>query len=483
LSVVKAIIGEEFVESGQRLQVKEPATGNVLGEIPNLSLDQVKRAIDVAHDSLQKLQSLTIAARSSLLHKVAEMIRADPEPLATLMSREIGRPLKSSRGEIQRTAQIFDLASTDVRDVFAGGFVPLESYDFPPGNDKRLALLTREPVGVVAAITPFNFPSSSLAHKVAPALAVGNTVVHKPSVFAPLTQLKLGEMILKAGFPPGSINIVTGNSTMIGNEFVENPKVSLITFTGSEKVGLDLASRATRHGKRAIMELGGSDAQIVLEDANLEKAADAALIGRFDYAGQFCNSTKRLLVRKEVAEKFTALVKERLAKTQVGDPMSLDTTVGPLISQDAVASMKGFVEDAEKKGGRVIYQGTAPQNGGYYFPPTLISMEGTRAKMLSEEVFGPVVPMLQISSDDEAVEIANSTEYGLDASIFTKDFSRAYRLAGKIKVGTVMINDTTRLRWDNLPFGGPKKSGIGRESVKDSMIEMTESKVIEYKLD
>jgi len=482
MSISKAIIGDEFIETEQRLQVREPATGNVLGEIPSLNVDQVRRAIDVAHASLQKLQSLTIAQRSSLLRKVADMIRADPEPLATLMSREIGRPLKSSRGEIQRTAQIFDLASSDAREVFSGGFVPLESYEFPPGNDKRIALLTREPVGVVGAITPFNFPSSSFAHKVAPALAVGNTVVHKPSVFAPLTQLKLGEIVLKAGFPSGSVNIVTGNSAMIGNEFVDNPKIALITFTGSEKVGLDIASRAMRKGKRSIMELGGSDAQIVLEDANLEKAADAALIGRYDYAGQFCNSTKRLLVRKEVAQKFTEMIKERLQKTKVGDPMLLDTTVGPLISQDAVASMKGFVEDAEKKGGHIIYQGSAPANGGYYFPPTLMSVEGSNAKILSEEVFGPIVPILEIASDDEAVEIANSTEYGLDASIFSRDFSRAFRLAGKIKVGTVIINDTTRLRWDNLPFGGPKKSGIGRESVRDSMIEMTESKIIAYNL-
>jgi len=479
--MMKAIIGEEFVETEQRLQVREPATGNVLDEIPNLSIEQVRHAIDVAHDSLPKLQSLSIAARGSLLRKVAELIRSDPEPLATLMSREIGRPLKSSRGEIQRTAQIFDLASTQVREVFAGSFIPLEVYDFPPGNEKRIALLTREPMGVVASITPFNFPSSSIAHKVAPALAVGNTVVHKPSVFAPLVQLKIGEIILKAGFPAGSLNIVTGDSRMIGNEFVENPKISLITFTGSEKVGLDLASRATLRGKRAIMELGGSDAQIVLEDANLEKAADAAILGRFDYSGQFCNSTKRLLVRKEIAQKFTEMVRERLMKTKVGDPMSLDTTVGPLISKDAVASMKDFVDDAQRKGGHVVYQGTIPQ-GGYYFPPTLMTVEGNSAKILNEEVFGPIFPVIEVGSDDEAIQIANSTQYGLDASIFTKDFARAYRIAGKLKVGAVLINDTTRLRWDNLPFGGPKKSGIGRESVKDSMFEMTEPKLIAYNL-
>src|ERR1700730_9867998 len=379
---MKAIIGHEFVETEKRLQVMEPATGKVLDEIPSLSLDQVRAAIDIAYSSLTKLQSLTIAARGALLHKVADMIRSDPEPLALIMSREIGRPIKSSRGEIQRTAQIFDLAASQVSEVFSGKFVPLEVYGFPAGNEKRIAIQTREPIGVVASITPFNFPSSSLAHKVAPALAVGNTVVHKPSVFAPLVQLRLGEIILKAGFPAGSLNIVTGDSKMIGNEFIENPKISLITFTGSERVGLDIAGRAMQKGKRSIMELGGSDAQIILEDADLEKAADAAILGRFDYAGQFCNSTKRLLVRKEVAQKFTELLRERLAKTQIGDPLSLDTSVGPLISKDAVASMKSYVEDAQRNGGVIAYQATTP-SPGYYYPPTLLTNVGSNAKILS----------------------------------------------------------------------------------------------------
>jgi succinyl-CoA reductase len=479
--LVKAIIGQEFVETEKRLQVMEPATGKVLDEIPSLSLDQVRAAIDVAYSSLTKLQSLTVAARSALLHKVADMIRSDPEPLAMIMSREIGRPIKSSRGEIQRTAQIFDLAASQVSEVFTGKFIPLEVYGFPAGNEKRIALQTREPVGVVASITPFNFPSSSLAHKVAPALAVGNTVVHKPSVFAPLVQIRIAEIILKAGFPSGALNVVTGDSRMIGNEFVENPKISLITFTGSERVGLDIAGRAMQRGKRSIMELGGSDAEIILEDADLERAADAALLGRFDYAGQFCNATKRFLVRKEIVEKFTELMRDRLTRTQIGDPLSPDTSVGPLISQDAVASMKDFVEDAQKKGGIIAYQAVAPSSG-FYYPPTLLTNVGNNAKILSEEVFGPVVPLVEITSDEEAIEIANSTAYGLDASIFSRDFSRAYRMAGKLKVGTVMINDTTRLRWDSLPFGGPKKSGVGRESVRDSMVEMTETKIIEYNL-
>jgi len=478
---MKAIIGQAFVETEKRLSVMEPGTGKVLEEIPSLSLEQVREAIDVAYSTLPKLQSLSIAARSALLHKVADLIRSDPEPLATIMSREIGRPIKSSRGEIQRTAQIFDLAASKVSEVFTGSFVPLEVYGFPAGNEKRIAIQTREPIGVIASITPFNFPSSSLAHKVAPALAVGNTVVHKPSVFAPLVQLKISEIILKAGFPAGSLNVVTGDSRMIGNEFIENPKISLITFTGSEKVGLDIAGRAMQRGKRSIMELGGSDAQIILEDADLERAADAAILGRFDYSGQFCNATKRLLVRKEVAQKFTELMMERLRKTQIGDPLLPDTSVGPLISEDAVASMKNFVEDAKKNGGVIAYQGTVPETG-YYYPPTLLTNVGNNAKILSEEVFGPVVPLVEISSDEEAVELANSTQYGLDASVFTGNFSRGYRLATKLKVGAVMINDTTRLRWDNLPFGGPKKSGVGRESVSDSMKEMTETKIIEYNL-
>ncbi len=474
---------ESMLKSSDSLNVINPASGQTVGQIANLSLEQVRAAIDQSYSALDSIQSLTIAERASMLLKVADLIRSHIDELATTMTQEIGRPIKSSKGEIARSAQIFDLAASDVRGVFEGKFVPLESYEYPLGNKKRIAFAKREPIGVVGTITPFNFPASSFAHKVAPALAVGNTVVHKPTVLAPLTQMKIADFIAHVGFPKSSVSFITGNSSMIGKEFVENPKIAMISFTGSEKVGLDLASKAVARGKRVIMELGGSDAQIVLEDADLTRAAEAAIFGRFDYAGQFCNSTKRLIVRSEISSKFEEMLKDQVKNFKVGDPMDQNTSVGPLISRDALETMRGFVAEAKSSGARVIFEGDVPDGtAGYFFPPMIIQ-GNDKMRIMREEVFGPIFPLVEVKSDEDAISIANSTDYGLDAAIFTKNFSRAYSMAAKLKVGTVMINDTTRLRWDGLPFGGFKKSGIGREGTKYTMIEMTESKIVEYTLD
>ncbi len=465
----------------RQIPVYEPATGEVLAYVPDMSINEVRDAIDKAYDALPRIQSIPAYERARLLMKVAQAIRARKEELARLLTREIGRPIKSTRLIMERTARIYELAAQELPHVLTGEFIPLEAYDYPAGNENRIAFIRREPVGVVGAITPFNFPPDSMAHKVAPALAMGNTVVLKPSRNSPLTETEIAKVITEVGFPDGSINVVTGDSSMIGDEFINNPKVSLITFTGSSKVGLDLASKAILRGKRVIMELGGSDAMIILEDADLNKAAQAATVGRFDYAGQFCNATKRLIVRNEVYDEFIRRFIENVSRLKIGDPLSEDTDVGPLISKEAVESMESYVNDALSKGGRIIYRASRIPERGFYYPPTILEAPFDAAVWV-EEVFGPVLPVARVKDDEEAVEIANRTEYGLDASIFTRDFSRAYRLATRIKAGTIFINDTTRLRFDNLPFGGFKKSGIGRESVKDTMMEMSEVKVISYAL-
>jgi len=465
----------------RQIPVYEPATGEVLAYVPDMSINEVRDAIDKAYDALPRLQSIPAYERARLLMRVAQLIRGRREELARLLTREIGRPIKSTRLIIERTARIYELAAQELPHVLTGEFVPLEAYDYPPGNERRIAIVRREPIGVVGAITPFNFPPDSMAHKVAPALAMGNTVVLKPSRYSPLTESEIAKLIIEAGFPEGSIVVVTGDSSMIGDEFVNNPKVSLITFTGSSKVGLELASRAILNGKRVIMELGGSDAMIILEDADLNRAVQAATVGRFDYAGQFCNATKRVIVREEVYDEFVRRLTESVARLKIGDPLSEDTDVGPLISRDAVETMESFVNDALSRGGKIIYRASKVPERGFYYPPTILEAPYD-ARVWVEEVFGPVLPVAKVKSDDEAVEVANRTEYGLDASVFTRDFSRAYRLASRIKAGTVFINDTTRLRFDNLPFGGFKKSGIGRESVKDTMMEMSEVKVITYTL-
>ncbi|ARM75444.1 aldehyde dehydrogenase family protein [Acidianus manzaensis] len=472
------LIGGEKIDSKDKIEVRNPATGEIIDYVPSLSLEDVRKAIDLAYEEFEKINKITPAKRSNLLNNIASKIRENVEDLSKTMTLETGRPIKSSRAEIERTAKIFELASSELRRALEGQFIPLDLYDTPPGNENRIAFIKREPIGVVGAITPFNFPAASFAHKVAPAIAVGNTVVFKPSSLTPLTQIKLAEIVNQ--IIPKSVNIVTGNSEMIGNEFVKNRKISLITFTGSVEVGLALASQAIKEGKRVIMELGGSDAMIILEDADLNKAVKSALVGRFDFAGQFCNATKRIIVRKEIEKEFSNKLVEAVRKLKSGDPLSEDVDIPPLISNQAVMRMKEFLQNAEKEGGQVIFKGTVPSIG-YYFPPTVIKLsKDSNARILKEEVFGPILPIVSVDSDDEAVKVANSTEYGLDASVFTSNFSRAYDIASKLKAGTVIINDTTRLRWDNLPFGGVMKSGIGRESIINTMLEMTEQKLVVY---
>ena len=466
---------------GTTRDVVNPSTMEVIGNVPMMTLEEVRESIDRAHATFQSYSSLPSSKRRSFFKKAAELIDRDLERLAQLMSAEIGRPIKSARGEVKRAGFIMESCANEIENISKGSFVPLDIYEYPGGNDNRFAITVREPMGVVASITPFNFPAVSFAHKVGAALAVGNTIVHKPTISAPLTQLEIAKIMLQSGFPEGSINVLTGNSGMIGKELTENDKIRLISFTGSSNVGLEIASKAMLRGIRAIMELGGSDAEIILDDADLEKAVDSAVFGRYDYAGQFCNSTKRLIVSSSVADRVTAMLMERIKKLKVGNAKEENTDVGPLINKDSVAKMHDFVQDSISKGGRLLFQGEAPQTGTF-FPPTLIQTVNDDPNILRDEVFGPVLPIRVVNDDAEAVKIVNSSRYGLNASIYSSDFSRAYRLARSLEVGTVVINDTTRLRWDNLPFGGPKLSGIGRESVHDTMMEMTEAKVISYTL-
>ncbi|OWP56357.1 MAG: aldehyde dehydrogenase [Thermoplasmatales archaeon B_DKE] len=476
-----AIIGNEFI-SEKKNEVYNPSTGEILDFVPALEREDVKRAIDLADSVYPKYSAIPAYTRKKLLIKTAELIRNSVNDLATIMSSEMGRPIKSSRAEIERTAQIFEYCAWELSHVLTGDFVPLEVYEAPAGNENRIAMVAREPMGVVASITPFNFPGASFAHKVATALAVGNTVVHKPTKNAPLTQLEIARLMLRAGFPQGSINVVTGNSQMIGDEFATNEKVRLITFTGSSNVGLELASRAMKRGIRSIMELGGSDAQIILDDADLPSAIEKATFGRYDYAGQFCNSTKRLIVSESVEQIVEKEIVGRLNKMRIGTATNESSDIGPLISKEAVSTMQKFVENAKETGSEVVFQSEVPKKG-FFFPPTLIRVLDRKPRIVSEEVFGPILPIQTVKSDNEAVELLNSSRYGLNSSIFSKDFSRAYKIARKLRVGTVIINDTTRLRWDQLPFGGPKLSGIGRESISNTMMEMTEPKVIAYRLE
>ena len=341
----------------------------------------------------------------------------------------------------------------------------------------------REPVGVVAAILPFNFPVNSFAHKVAPALAVGNTLVVKPSIQTPLSAAKMTALLSEAGLPPGCVNLVTGRSADIGDVLVEHADVQLVTFTGSTEVGLQVASKAAMRAKRSIMELGGSDPVIVFDDADIDRATRMAVKGRFDYAGQNCNSSKRFIVQRGIADKFTRGFVDLTSKLKVDDPLLETTDVGPVISRGVLDEMSEFVDDAVAKGGKVLVGGKKIDRPGSYFEPTVISKFSDDAAVMNEEVFGPIAPIATFDTAEEALQKANASEYGLQAAIHTSNYKLALKLAKGIHAGSVIINDSTRLRWDALPFGGRKKTGFGRKGVRDTMLEMTEQKLVSLNLD
>ena len=396
-----------------------------------------------------------------------------------MIAREVGKPIVDSRIEVDRAVGVFRLAAEEVR-LLVGESYPADAYPLPPGNEERVLFTQRDPIGVVVAISPFNFPLNLLTHKVAPALAAGNPVVVKPTSAAPYTALRLAEHIAAAGLPSGTLNVVIGPGGAVGATLIEHPRTRLVTFTGSTSVGLGIAERAAKGAKRVILEMGGMDPFIVLEDAPLDSTVAAAARGAFTYSGQVCTASKRLLVAESVADRFSAALAERAGQLKVGPALEESTQVGPLIDAASVDRMDELVGDARSHHATVLTGGERPtdRRGGHFFLPTVLDHVPESARIAREEPFGPVVPIMRFRDDDEAIRIANGTPYGLQSAIYTNDLRRAFRFARRIRAGGVHINDPTTLRWDALPFGGIKESGLGREGVRSAMHEMTEVKLI-----
>ncbi|HXQ93996.1 MAG TPA: aldehyde dehydrogenase family protein, partial [Thermoplasmata archaeon] len=410
---------------------------------------------------------------------LATRLRADRETMARLIAREVGKPIADARVEADRAGWVFEFAADTIRHL-TGETFPADAYTHPAGNEKRLLFTVRDPVGVVVAIGPFNFPLNLLSHKVAPALAAGNPVVAKPTSAAPFTALRLAKHAAAAGVPPGVFNVVLGPGGAVGNALVEHPATRLITFTGSTEVGKGIAERAGRHAKRVLLELGGVDPFLILEDAPLDVVVPAAVRGAFAYSGQVCTASKRLLVHASIADRFASAFSEAAAKLRIGPALEETTQLGPLIDAAALDRMDTLVSDAKAHDAALLTGGgrVGPAGGGFFYAPTVLDQVPETARIAQEEPFGPVVPILRFESDDEAIRIANATPYGLQAAVYTNDLKRAFRIAKQIRAGGVHLNDPTNLRWDALPFGGVKESGIGREGLRTAMEEMTDVKLI-----
>lgn len=468
--------------TGRYAPLVDPSTGRTTGRVAVGGAEDARAALDAASAAADAWAETPGHVRAGILRATAARLASDREAMARTIATEVGKPLTEARVEVDRAVGVLELAADEIRHL-TGETFPADAYALPAGNERRLLFTLRDPIGVVVAIGPFNFPLNLLTHKVAPALAAGNTVVAKPTSSAPFTALRLARHALAAGLPPGALQVVLGPGSAVGNALVEHPATRLVTFTGSTLVGKGIAERAARHAKRLILEMGGLDPFVVLDDAPLDVAVAHAVRGAFAFSGQVCTASKRILVQEGIADAFAARYAERVAALKVGPALDESTQVGPVIDAGAVARLERLVADATARSAKVLTGGARVVGEGSYFQPTVLDLVAEGAAVVHEEPFGPVSPILRFADDEAAVALANRTEYGLQAAVYTNDLRRAFRLARRIRAGGVHINDPTTLRWDALPFGGIKESGYGREGLRYAMEEMTELKLVSVNYD
>ncbi len=470
-------------ETRKTLPVPSPLSGAADREIARGGPVEANLSVKSARTAGEAWRKVPGHVRAEILRKISHALEEKREEMARRIAQEIGKPLTEARREVERAASVFSLSADALRHL-VGETYPADAYPLPEGNEERMLFTLREPLGVVVAISPFNFPLNLLSHKVAPALAVGNTVVAKPASPGSGTALRLAQLALECGLPPGVFNVVLGSGPEVGMSLVSHPGVRLVTFTGSVDVGRKVAERAGAGGKRVLLELGGMDALLVFDDAQLSEAVDAAVRGGFAFSGQVCTATKRVLVAEKLAPEFLRALTVRAEKLRIGSPLEESTEIGPLIDLPSLERVEAMVGEALEKGAHLVTGGrrVAEAPGPLYYAPTVLSDVPADARVVQEEPFGPVLPVQTFSEESEAIELANSTRYGLQASIFTRDLGQALRVVRALSVGSVHVNDPTTLRWDALPFGGVRASGLGREGVDRALREMTEEKLVSVRL-
>ena len=456
-------------EGGKTLAVTNPATGELLGTVPNMGAAETRRAIEAANAAWPAWRSKTAKERSQVLRKWAELMMANQEDLAIIMTAEQGKPLVESRGEIAYAASFLEWFAEEARRVYG---------DTIPGHqaDKRIVVI-KQPVGVCAAITPWNFPAAMITRKVGPALAVGCTMVSKPASATPFSALALAELGERAGVPKGVFGVVTGASGPIGGELTGNALVRKITFTGSTEIGKKLLAQAAQTVKRVSMELGGNAPFIVFDDADLDAAAEGAIASKYRNAGQTCVCANRILVQDKVYDAFAAKLAERVAKFKVGNGLEAGVTIGPLIDDAAVKKVEEHIADAVAKGAKVTLGGKRHSLGGRFFEPTILADVTPAMKVTKEETFGPVAPLFRFKTEEEAIRMANDTEFGLASYFYARDQSRVWRVSEGLEYGMVGVN-TGLLSTTEAPFGGMKESGIGREGSRYGVDEYLEIKYL-----
>lgn len=467
----RAYIGGEWVEAedGRTEEIRNPATGFGLGSVPRMGEGETRRAILAADTALPAWRSLTARERALILRQWCELVLQYQEDLAVIMTSEQGKPLPEARGEVAYAASFLEWFAEEGKRVY-GDIIPANNADC------RVMVL-RQPVGVVAAITPWNFPSAMVTRKVAPALAAGCTVVVKPAPQTPFSALALAILAERAGVPPGVVNIVTGDAERIGREMTTSPVVRKLSFTGSTAVGRLLMRLCADTVKKMSLELGGHAPFIVFDDADVEAAVQGALASKYRCSGQTCVCANRIFVQRDIHEDFVERFAAASAELRVGDGMEDATDLGPLIDIAALDKVERHLRDATRKGARIVTGGRRHALGGTYFQPTVLTDVTPEMQVMQEETFGPVSPIARFDDEAGVVALANATEYGLAAYFYTRDIGRVWRVAEALEYGMVGIN-TGILSAENVPFGGIKQSGIGREGSRYGIEEYVELKYI-----
>ncbi|WOI11159.1 NAD-dependent succinate-semialdehyde dehydrogenase [Thalassospira lucentensis] len=467
----QAYIGGEWVDApdGKTEQVTNPATGEVLGTVPVLGRDAVAHAIEVAEKAQKQWKKRTAKERSAILMKWYDLMMENQEDLARLMTAEQGKPLAESRGEIAYASSFLQWFAEEGKRIY-GDVIPT----FAPG---RRVVVLKEPVGVCAAITPWNFPTAMITRKAAPALAVGCAMVVKPAMETPYSALAMAILAERAGLPKGLLSIVTGNAKTIGAEMTENPIVRKLTFTGSTAVGRLLMRQCADTVKKISLELGGNAPFIVCEDADVDAAVEGAIASKYRNSGQTCVCANRIFVHDAVYDEFAEKYAAKASAMKVGDGTEEGVVLGPLITEKAVEKVENQIADALSKGGRVLTGGKRHAKGGSFFEPTVIADANRDMLVFREETFGPMAPLIRFHSDDEVLEMANDSEFGLASYFYSRDISRIWKLAEGLETGLVGVNAGV-IATEVAPFGGYKQSGIGREGSKYGVEDYLEVKYV-----
>jgi lactaldehyde dehydrogenase len=472
------LIDGEWIDGEERTDVIHPYDGSRVGSVPLATADQVTTAIDAA-ERAQERSTLSAYERYELLERTAEKLDANADHVATVLTSEQGKPITEARGEVDRAVQTLQLSAEQAKRMF-GEYVPMDAQK---GFARDHCFTQREPLGVVAAITPFNFPIILMAHKVGPALAAGNAVVAKPATNTPLVSVLLFEYLQEAaesvGAPDGLVNLVTGSGSTVGDAILAHDAVEAISFTGSTAVGKHLANNSGM--KETTLELGGNDPTIVWEDTDIDAAAEAVVGGACSNAGQVCNSVERVLVHETVEAEFVAAAVDAVESLSVGDPFDESTDVAAMVDDEQFETVVDLYE-------ATVDAGAAVETGGAYggdlgervFEPTVLSGVTPDMPAAKAETFGPLVPIIGVSDFDEAIEEANNTNYGLEAGIFTQDIDRARRAADEIDAGGVNVNTVSGFRADHMPYGGFKDSGVGKEGIKYAAEHFSREKLVGF---